>query len=118
VDVLLRRLIGQRLGSDHSVLLDLEEVTLSVRKATSLALIINELLTFIVEHGVRLDAIELRESEQEVLLNMRFGDLINPADQEETSTLMIETLIRHDLCGTIQYHQNIPLIQIQFPKNA
>jgi two-component sensor histidine kinase len=116
-NVLLRRLIGQRLGNPHSVLLNLEAITLSVRKSTSLALIVNELLTFTTERGAHLEAMELCLDGREVKLNLRFADLPRQVEQEETGTLMMETLVRHDLRGEIQYRQDIPLIQVRFPSD-
>lgn len=116
VDVLLRRLTSRYEASPPLFQSKAKPSLLSVRKSTSLALIINELLRFARQRGVSLKSVELHREEEELTINLNFAHTLN-MEPENANILMVNTLMRHDLSGAIQYRRDSPQISLCFPED-
>ncbi len=94
---------GQRLHSQ------VEDMALSIKQASSLTMLVNELVSNAVKHGGQGDiAISLRVVEGQAQLEVRdsgqgFPEDFDPKKAANTGLQLIESLSCHDLRGKIEY---------------
>ena len=119
----LRPLLQDLVG-EATLSFDIDNVSLPIRQGTSLAVLVNELVSNAVKHGDGLIEITLKELEgQQARLAVRdhgtgFPANFNPRKAANTGLELIDSLGRWDLHGTITY-ANHPeggaVIAVTFP---
>ena len=103
IPILQGMMSGQRLHAQ------VEEMPLSVKQASSLTLLVNELISNAVKHGGQGDIeISLTTGDGQARLEVQdsgkgFPDDFDPRKAANTGLDLIETLSRHDLRGNIAY---------------
>jgi len=114
----------QSIASDRKIRFAVDDVEIEVRQGTSLAVLINELVSNALKHG-RGD-IEVKLSRSDDLLSLTvtdqgpgFGANFDPARNRSTGLELIESVGRHDLMGKIAY-SNGPsggaAVTVEFPR--
>ncbi len=119
LEPLLRSIVGER-----SIRFDVENIALALRQGTSLAVLVNELVSNAVKHGrgeiqvsiqVINDRARLAVSDQ----GPGFSKNFDPARTRNTGLELIESVGRHDLMGAITY-ENRPeggaRVIVEFPR--
>jgi two-component sensor histidine kinase len=114
----------QSIVSDRTIKFEVEDVEIEVRQGTSLAVLINELVSNALKHGQGDIEVKLACCDDLVSLTVTdygpgFGPDFDPARNRSTGLELIESVGRHDLMGTVMY-SNGPeggaVVVVEFPR--
>jgi len=102
--------LGQTAGA-HTIDFELDDVDLSVRQGTSLALVTNELVSNAIKHGNSKVTVTFKVTETDARLRVSddgrgFPPGFNPSLAANTGLELVENLSRWDLAGSASYVNN------------
>jgi len=100
--------IHQQTAPQCRITSHIDDVSLSGRKGTSLALVVNELISNAIKHGKGRVEIIVAQEASEVLVTVRddgpgFAEAFDPAVAANTGLELIDSLVKWDLAGQVLY---------------
>ncbi len=121
----LHRLISllQASSGDRRIHLEADPLRLSIGKCVSLSLLVNELVTNSLKHGAGDILVKLESAPDMLRLSVRdegegFADNFNLSRDASTGLELVETLVRHDMGGTVIFgndHEGGANVIVMFP---
>jgi PAS domain S-box-containing protein len=102
-----------------------DDVRLTIRQSSALAMLLNELISNAIKHGagditIRFAVAEGRASLEIMDEGPGFPEDFNPGDPAYTGIELIQSLARWDLSGDIDFerHEDGALVRVEFPVNS
>ena len=106
----------------RSLTLDADDVELSLKQISSLALLVNELVSNAIKHGEGAINVSLKQEDQSLVLEVSnegpgFPPDFDPVHSASTGLNLIESIGTWDLAGTLTYEntKNGARVRLRFP---